>query len=183
MKRIIKSRIFAFVLGALIFSGITGVAAYTIFADNIGYTPSDSTWKKSNGEDITNVKDAIDELYIKANTTGGNLNYDILYQKQLNASNYGTYQYTITSNDTKYKAIMVVSSSVNVSSAVSPANITVSNGNIVSIYNPSVISYKEYGSYNLTNKIYVGAISNIVVDDVISINCYVGGHILILGIK
>ena len=67
MKRIIKSRVFAFILGAVIFGGIVGVSAYSIFANDIGYTPSDSTWKKSNGEDITNVKDAIDELYSKAN--------------------------------------------------------------------------------------------------------------------
>ncbi len=68
--RILKSRIFAFILGAVIFGGIVGVSAYTIFANDIGYTPKDSTWKKSNGEDITNVKDAIDELYIKAGNKG-----------------------------------------------------------------------------------------------------------------
>ena len=67
MKKIGKSHIFAFVLGAILFSGITGVAAYTMLASDIGYTPEDSTWKKSNGEDITNVKDAIDELYNKSN--------------------------------------------------------------------------------------------------------------------
>ena len=68
MKKIFKkSNIFSFLLGALIFTGITSVAAYSIFATDIGYTPSDSTWKKSNGEDITNVKDAIDELYTKSN--------------------------------------------------------------------------------------------------------------------
>ena len=67
MKKIFKkSNIFSFLLGAIIFGGIVGVSAYTILANDIGYTPKDSTWKKSNGEDITNVKDAIDELYIKA---------------------------------------------------------------------------------------------------------------------
>ena len=63
MKKIIKNPIFTFILGAVIFGGIVGVSAYTIFANDIGYTPKDTTWKKSNGEDITNVKDAIDELY------------------------------------------------------------------------------------------------------------------------
>lgn len=67
MKKIFKSRLFTFVLGAIIFSGITAVSAYTIFANDIGYTPKDTTWKKSNGEDITNVKDAIDDLYDKVN--------------------------------------------------------------------------------------------------------------------
>ena len=66
MKKIIKNPIFTFVLCALIFGGIVGVSAYTIFANDIGYTPKDITWKKSNGEDITNVKDAIDELYNKS---------------------------------------------------------------------------------------------------------------------
>ena len=61
-----KKGIIGFVLGAIIFGGIVGVSAYTIFANDIGYTPNDTTWKKSNGEDITNVKDAIDDLYTKA---------------------------------------------------------------------------------------------------------------------
>ena len=69
MKKIIKNPIFTFVLGALIFGGIVGVSAYTILATDIGYTPKDTTWKKSNGEDITNVKDAVDELYDKANSS------------------------------------------------------------------------------------------------------------------
>lgn len=63
MKRIIKNPIFTFILGTLIFGGIVGVSAYTIFANDIGYTPKDSTWK------VDNVKDAIDELYNKANTS------------------------------------------------------------------------------------------------------------------
>ena len=61
MIKLIKSRLFAFVLGALIFGSIGVVSAYTIFANDIGYTPSDSTWK------VDNVKDAIDELYTEAN--------------------------------------------------------------------------------------------------------------------
>ncbi len=64
MKKIInKNNLMSLILGALIFSTITGVAAYSIFAGDIGYTPQDASWKKSNGENITNVKDAIDELY------------------------------------------------------------------------------------------------------------------------
>ena len=59
MKKIITSRIFAFVLGALIFGGGT-VLAYNIFANQIGYSPN---WKASNGSDITNVEQALDELY------------------------------------------------------------------------------------------------------------------------
>ena len=62
MKKFIKNNIIGFILGAVIFSSIT-VAAYSVLANDIGYTPKDNTWKKANGEDITNVKDAIDELY------------------------------------------------------------------------------------------------------------------------
>lgn len=83
MKKIFKSRIFAFILGTLIFSGITVVSAYTILANDIGYTPKDTTWKKSNGEDITNVKDAIDELYLKSNNS-----YIYGEQTSTNYSNY-----------------------------------------------------------------------------------------------
>ena len=72
MKKIFrKSNIFAFILGAIIFGGIGVVsAAYTIYANNIEFTPSNSSWKKANGDNITNVKDAIDDMYDKftANT-------------------------------------------------------------------------------------------------------------------
>ena len=61
-----KKGIVGFILGALVFSCIS-VSAYTLLANNIGYTPKDNTWKKSNGENITNVKDAIDELYTNSN--------------------------------------------------------------------------------------------------------------------
>ena len=60
MKKVFKSRIFAFVLGSLIFGSIGVVSAYTIFANDIGYTPKDTTWE------VDNVKDAIDDLYTKS---------------------------------------------------------------------------------------------------------------------
>ena len=42
MKKIFKkSNIFSFLLGAIIFSGITSVAAYNILASDIGYTPKE----------------------------------------------------------------------------------------------------------------------------------------------
>ena len=85
MKKIFKkSNIFSFLLGALIFSSITAVSAYTILANDIGYTPEDTTWKKSNGKDITNVKDAIDELYLKSNNS-------YIYGEQT-STNYASYE-------------------------------------------------------------------------------------------
>ena len=60
MKRIIKNPLLTFILGALIFGSIGVVSAYTIFANDIGYTPKDTSWE------VDNVKDAIDDLYIEA---------------------------------------------------------------------------------------------------------------------
>ena len=64
MKRIIKSRIFTFILGAIIF-GSVGVIAANYVANDISFTPKDTTWKKQDGTDIVTVKDALDELYTK----------------------------------------------------------------------------------------------------------------------
>ena len=57
--------IFTFILGSLIFCGV-GVAASELLASSIKYEPE---WKKSNGDNITNVSEAIDELYNKATDT------------------------------------------------------------------------------------------------------------------
>ena len=63
MKKILKSRVFAFILGAILFGGIGVVSAYGLFAKDVDFTPSDNTWKKETGDEITNVEDAVDELY------------------------------------------------------------------------------------------------------------------------
>ena len=109
MKKIIKNPIFTFILGALIFGGIAGVSAYTLFANDIRYTPKDSTWKKSNGENITNVGDAIDELYTKANEETGTISFNnmtstLVYRK----SSYSGKNTVITiSNVSDYKYYFV----------------------------------------------------------------------------
>lgn len=51
--------IIAFVLGIIIFGGATGVVAYGMGANQIGFTPKDSAWK------VNSVNEAIDDLYIK----------------------------------------------------------------------------------------------------------------------
>ena len=71
MKKVLKSRIFAFIVGSIIFGSIGVVSAYTILANDIGYTSKDTTWK------VDNVKDAIDDLYTNANTTITVLNNQI----------------------------------------------------------------------------------------------------------
>lgn len=89
MKKIFrKSNIFSFLLGAVMFGGITVVSAYTIFANDIEYTPKDTAWKKSDGTDITNVKEAIDELYIKSNYNNSECS-DIILSFYLNSKSDG----------------------------------------------------------------------------------------------
>ena len=99
MKKFIKNNIIGFILGAVIFSTIT-VFAYDLFANNIGYTPIDDTWKKIDGSSIDNVKDAIDDLYHKAN----GINFDNLVSEEIytNHVSGATYAYTI-SNVSQYK--------------------------------------------------------------------------------
>ena len=68
MKKVLKNPILTFILGSLIFGCIGIVSAFSLFAQDVGFTPHDTSWKKDDGSDITNVKEAIDELYI--NNTG-----------------------------------------------------------------------------------------------------------------
>ncbi|MBR1416348.1 MAG: hypothetical protein IJ572_00830 [Bacilli bacterium] len=56
MKRILKSRLLFFILGAVIFSTVS-VFAYSILATNVGFTPTESTWN------VDNVSDALNNLY------------------------------------------------------------------------------------------------------------------------
>lgn len=58
-----KSNVISFLLGAIIFGSVGVVSAYSLLAKDIGYNPKDNAWKKANGDNITNVKEAIDELY------------------------------------------------------------------------------------------------------------------------
>ena len=68
MEKILKSRIFTFILGVIIFGSIGVVSASVLYqANEIGYTPKDSTWE------VDNVKDAIDDLYTKSNISSSNL--------------------------------------------------------------------------------------------------------------
>ena len=63
MQKLIKSRIFCFILGVVISCGITSVFAYTLLAPDVGFTPTEETWKQRGGDDITNVSEALDDLY------------------------------------------------------------------------------------------------------------------------
>lgn len=58
--------IIAFILGVLL-STTTTVLAYKIYAEDISFTPNDINFKKQDGTNITNIKEAVDELYNKSN--------------------------------------------------------------------------------------------------------------------
>ena len=97
MKKIFKkSNIFAFIIGALIFGSIGVVSAYTIFANDIGYTPSDTTW------DVDNVKDAIDDLYIKMINNPINI-IDSNNRTTYNIPNGVTKAYVLYSHSTSFE--------------------------------------------------------------------------------
>lgn len=57
MKKIAKENIFSFVLGAIIFGAISGVVTYTLTAQEVGFTPKDTTWE------VDDTKSALDDLY------------------------------------------------------------------------------------------------------------------------
>lgn len=60
MGKLLKSRVFFFILGAIIFSGITGVVAADLASSKVAYDNTASHSSK------TTVQDAIDDLYDKA---------------------------------------------------------------------------------------------------------------------
>ena len=62
MKRIFKNPIFMYILGFVTAIGITLVLAYSYLAQDVGFTPKETSWKQNDGSAITNVKEAIDDL-------------------------------------------------------------------------------------------------------------------------
>ena len=61
MKRILKSRLLYFILGAVIFSSVS-VFAYSIIANQVGFNPLDSTW------DVSDTAEALDDLNYRINS-------------------------------------------------------------------------------------------------------------------
>ena len=57
IKKITKSDIFFFTLGALVFSSISVVFAYSINATNVGITPTETSWQ------VDNVYDALEYIH------------------------------------------------------------------------------------------------------------------------
>ena len=88
MKKILKNPLFSFILGSIIFGGIGTVFAYSILAEDVGYTPKDTTWE------VDNVSDAIDDLrdiasnnYVYGTVTSSNyrnwVNVDLGFQPRM----------------------------------------------------------------------------------------------------
>ena len=55
--------IIGFILGAVIFGGLTGMLAYAINASEISFIPSDNSWE------VENVNEALDDLYKKSDNS------------------------------------------------------------------------------------------------------------------
>ena len=64
MKKLIKNKklLFGIIIGLVLGVSITGVIAYSVYANKVTYDNTQS------GLQSTNVQDALDELYTKANT-------------------------------------------------------------------------------------------------------------------
>ena len=96
MKKILISRLFFFILGALIF-GLSAVFAYSYISTDVGYTPLDNTWE------VDNVKDALDDLHLELDiynnrgyknlttTTVSSNNEHVIYSSQYPAANEYAY--------------------------------------------------------------------------------------------
>ena len=87
MKKVLKSRLLYFILGAIIFSKVGTAFAYSLAAENIAFTPVDNTWE------VENASNAINSLYdeIASNITFINSAY---YHDR----NKATINYTATEN-------------------------------------------------------------------------------------
>ena len=92
MRKFLCSRIFSFILGAVIFGGISVVSAYTLFASDTVYTPRDETWE------VNNVKSALDDLK-------GKIDITLLWENQSPKSAFGGQ--TINLNLSDYKTVLV----------------------------------------------------------------------------
>jgi len=57
MRKIFISKLFYFILGIIISSGITVYAATTLLSKDIGFVPDNSSWE------VNNVQDALNDLY------------------------------------------------------------------------------------------------------------------------
>ena len=108
MKKILKNPLIIILLGVIIFTSVS-VSAYSLFANRINYTPSDSSFKKQDGTNIENVSEAIDELYkIGSEVTPLDLSLNgIIMGKSVNRTEIEPY---IINDLSKYKKLKITCS-------------------------------------------------------------------------
>ena len=71
MKKILKSKVFIFVVTAITFSSISVYAAGRYYATRVVYEPSNPNFN------VDNMSDALDQLYTTQNSTVNNLNSQV----------------------------------------------------------------------------------------------------------
>ena len=104
MKGFIKNNLkilVTLIILAILFTGIGVYAASQYYARDITFTPTNENFKKENGEPITNVEDALNELYSKQS-------YNIEMITNYNNSNVTEYNNIVLNNLDKYNYILVV---------------------------------------------------------------------------
>ncbi|MBR1416353.1 MAG: hypothetical protein IJ572_00855 [Bacilli bacterium] len=87
MKKLIISRIFYFIIGALIFGGISTVLAYSFLTTDVSFTPTDSNWN------VDNANLALDELRAMLTKSG-----EVVARAYYHDKNKATVSYTATKN-------------------------------------------------------------------------------------
>lgn len=94
MKKLIQNNIVCFIIGAILFSGITAYASYKIYANDVAYEPSNENFE------ARDVKAALDSLYEKQNTTIQDLNKIISDLKSQENNKVASGSFTITTPQT-----------------------------------------------------------------------------------
>jgi len=100
MKKIIGSRVFSFMLGAILFSSVAVYATSTLLSRNVTFTPENSNWN------VSNVEDALNDLY---NSTNQNEELILTFNPGTNVSSFNKFDMRIflEQYQNKYKYFMV----------------------------------------------------------------------------
>ena len=94
MKRLLKSRLFFFILGIVLTASVVGVSASILYqADEIGFTPDDPNWN------VNNLESALNDLYenggVKPELLWTNPNPMTTFNSQTISLNLEQYKYVI----------------------------------------------------------------------------------------
>ena len=149
MKKIFKNNLFSFILTAAIFLGIGAVFAFDYYAQNVGYTPRDDSWKKESGEDIDDVKDALDELYL-INKVKSDIITNVSFSNVLGNDNI-KFNTSVEATDSGmvfgYHAFAIDSDQKIYSNMSTSNELTITGLTPNKSYNVYVIAYDKYNKY------------------------------------